>query len=387
MLHRDAKNPRTVCIVRPTSGAYTETFIEAHIRHLPARTITLSSVWHDPRRARVLPMPRAVSYIYRGARAWVEQFRIKSTLATTGFRLAEVLSIMRFLRRQRVDVVLAEYGHTGVMMMDACRQARIPLVVHFHGYDAYAAWHLERQHAGYQRLFEQASALIAVSHDMEQQLGALGARRETIHYNPYGVDLAQFAPTNPADNPPTFVAVGRFVDKKAPHLTLLAFHKLLRTVPEARLIMIGDGPLWDACQQMATALDIDHAVTFAGACSHEDVAAAMRQARAFVQHSLRPGSGDSEGTPVSVLEAGACGLPLVSTRHAGIKDVVIEEETGLLVDEHDIAGMAAQMIRLAQEPALAAALGQRARERIASHFSLDHSIANLWYILEQTLVS
>jgi glycosyltransferase involved in cell wall biosynthesis len=106
-----------------------------------------------------------------------------------------------------------------------------------------------------------------------------------------------------------------------------------------------------------------------------------------VKHSLRPGSGDSEGTPVSVLEAGACGLPLVSTRHAGIKDVVIEEETGLLVDEHDIAGMAAQMIRLAQEPALAAALGQRARERIASHFSLDHSIANLWYILEQTLVS
>jgi glycosyltransferase involved in cell wall biosynthesis len=234
-------------------------------------------------------------------------------------------------------------------------------------------------------MFQAASAVIAVSRDMEQQLLSLGARRDTLFYNPYGIDLSLFAQAHPAQNPPTFLTVGRFVNKKAPYLSLLAFHTVLQAYPSARLVMVGDGPLWDACQQMARALGISSSVSFPGACSHEQVAAMMQESRAFLQHSLRPGNGDSEGTPVSVLEAGASGLPVVGTRHAGIKDVVIEEETGLLVDEHDIEGMATHMLRLARDPTLAATLGQQAREHVAAHFSMEHSIAHLWNILERVI--
>ena len=122
-----------------------------------------------------------------------------------------------------------------------------------------------------------------------------------------------------------------------------------------------------------------------GRCPHSEVGALMQQARAFVQHSVRALSGDSEGTPVAVIEAGASGLPVVATRHAGIPDVIIEGETGFLVDEGDVAGMAAYMIQLARGPALAAGMGQAGRKRIEEHFSMEKSIGNLWKIIESVI--
>ena len=109
--------------------------------------------------------------------------------------------------------------------------------------------------------------------------------------------------------------------------------------------------------------------------------ALMESARAFVQHSVEAPSGDAEGTPVAVLEAGASGLPVVATRHAGIPDVVIEGKTGLLVEEHDVAGMADAMLRLIDDPPLAANLGAAARDHVRAHFSMERSIDRLWRII------
>ena len=105
----------------------------------------------------------------------------------------------------------------------------------------------------------------------------------------------------------------------------------------------------------------------------------------LTQHSVMSATGDCEGTPVSILEAGATGLPVVSTRHAGIPDVVIEGETGLLVDEHDDTSMAQHMIRLAQEPELAGRMGKAAREHIQKNFSKELRIGNLWSIINSCI--
>jgi glycosyltransferase involved in cell wall biosynthesis len=107
------------------------------------------------------------------------------------------------------------------------------------------------------------------------------------------------------------------------------------------------------------------------------VQAQMAEALAFVQHSVTAPNGDMEGTPVAVLEAGAAGLPVIATRHAGIPDVVIEGETGLLVDEHDVEGMAAMMIRLAEMPETAMEMGSAARKRVREHFSMEQHISLL----------
>jgi len=148
--------------------------------------------------------------------------------------------------------------------------------------------------------------------------------------------------------------------------------------------MVGNGPLLDECRELAKSLQIEQAVAFLGAQSHEVVQEEMRGARCFVQHSVEASNGDCEGTPLGILEAGATGLPVVSTRHAGIADVVIEDETGFLVDEGDVKGMAENMVRLARDPDLAGRLGRAGRQRIVKCFSEERSLGRLLEIINSS---
>jgi glycosyltransferase involved in cell wall biosynthesis len=107
----------------------------------------------------------------------------------------------------------------------------------------------------------------------------------------------------------------------------------------------------------------------------------LPKARCFVQHSIEAQDGDSEGTPNVVLEAGACGLPVVSTTHAGIPDVVLDGETGFLVPEFDIRTMADRMACFARSPDRARAMGVAARARIEQLFTVERSIEGLHRIL------
>ncbi len=149
--------------------------------------------------------------------------------------------------------------------------------------------------------------------------------------------------------------------------------------------MIGDGHLLESCQMLAQFLNISTAVTFTGSVSPNQVAGYMQQARAFVQHSVTTLSNDTEGTPVAILEAGASGLPVIATNHAGIPDVVSHNETGFLVEEGDIKGMADYMIYLAQHPQTAADIGKAASIWVRSNFTLEQHIATVWKVVKDAI--
>ncbi|NLG27895.1 MAG: glycosyltransferase, partial [Chloroflexi bacterium] len=293
--------------------------------------------------------------------------------------------VERALRSRGIQAVLAEYGPMGVAMAPACVRARIPLVVFFHGYDAYRQQVLADMGDRYVQLFEVCQALVVNTQSIADRLVALGAPAAKIHKAPCGVETSAFTPTRPDRNGPVFVAVGRFVEKKAPYLTLLAFQRVHRAIPDARLVVAGAGPLLEVCVRLAHYYSLEDAVSFPGLCSPAQVARLMSGARAFVQHSITALDGDSESLGVVFLEAGASGLPVIATRHDGIPEVVLEGETGLLVDEGDVDGMARAMIRLAEDPELAARMGAAGRARIEAEFSMDRSIANLWKIIENAI--
>jgi len=129
-------------------------------------------------------------------------------------------------------------------------------------------------------------------------------------------------------------------------------------------------------------LHVEHAVELKGIVDHARVAALMGESRVFVQHSLVPASGDTEGTPVAILEAGAAGLPVVSTRHAGISEAVIHGKTGFLVNQGDIDAMAEYLYQLLANLELASEMGKNAREHISANFSMRQSIEKLRKIVE-----
>jgi colanic acid/amylovoran biosynthesis glycosyltransferase len=370
----------SICVISPNPNAYSETFIRAHFERLPARVEALVGGYLPTHSGDGAPL------FHQGLVA-----RVARGIGRRVLRLAsgylETRAVVHFLKRRRITAVLCEYGPTGVMCYPACRTARVPLIVHFHGFDAYDRTTLDSFGRSYPQLFEAASAIVAVSRHMEQTLLELGAPRKKLHYNPYGVDTKVFRGAEPAAVPPRFLSVGRFVDKKAPHLTVLAFSLVAREVPEAQLTMIGGGPLMEASRQLARALRIGERVDFVGPQPPLDVAAAMRRSRAFVQHSVVTSYGDSEGTPVAILEAGASGLPVVATRHRGIADVVVDGTTGFLVDELDVDAMAERMLRLATDAQLADRLGRAGREHVASNYLVEDRIASLWQIISGTIAA
>ena len=346
-----------------------ETFVAAHLQHLDA---DITALWDGffPSRSSAGPVFRAT---------WAHRFLFRLGRRTIGFNgeLFYERRLVELLERRRIDVVLAEYGPTGAAVMGACARARVPLVVHFHGYDAYARSILAAYRRRYRRLFDQAAAIVSVSHHMTRQLLRLGSPASKTVYNPYGVDTALFHGQPGRRGPPVLVAVGRFVPKKAPHLTLRAFAQVLRERSDARLVMIGDGPRLASCRRLARQLALRTAVTFMGRQPPPAVAEALRGARAFVQHSVTAPNGDTEGTPVAILEAAASALPVVATRHGGIPDVVVDGETGYLVEEGDIHRMASCMLRLLADEPLATRLGAAGQQHILSHYSLDRSIRQL----------
>ena len=123
-------------------------------------------------------------------------------------------------------------------------------------------------------------------------------------------------------------------------------------------------------------------VSFPGALRHAEAPPLFAQARGFVQHSVTPSYGDAEGTPVAILEAGAAGLPVVSTRHAGITDAVLDGQTGLLVEERDVVGMKNCMRRLVEDEGLCRTMGEAARAHIRTHYSLRRHIECLQELID-----
>lgn len=365
---------RNVCVVTAYVPSATETFIRVHIEHLPAK-VTLVYGWRPTiGDSTVLSLPLLAYY------------KTRRMLLGAGLERETTAAYLKVFRERKIEAVLAEYGEMGVLVMDAAERAGIPLIVHFHGYDASVTSVLEKHRETYPRMFGISSAIIAVSRAMQRKLIELGAPEEKVHYNPYGVDCDQFSGADPRAAPPLFIAVGRFTEKKAPQITISAFAKVLKACPDARLRMIGEGPLMEECQALANNLGISNAIAFLGIQDQPVIKREMQNARCFVQHSVVAPSGDCEGTPVSILEAGATGLPVVSTRHAGIPDVIVEGQTGFLVDEGDSSGMADRMIQLAEQPELAGIMGSAARKHITGNFSKEQRMSNLWNIIESCLV-
>ncbi len=280
------------------------------------------------------------------------------------------------LRREKTEVVLAQYGTMGAAVVNICKWLKLPLIVHFHGRDASDKELLSTHKEAYRRMFDYATYIMAVSKLMQQRLIEMGAPAHKVIYNPYGPNDTFFEVQRKPQGK-LFVGAGRFTDKKAPYYTILAFQKVLVRHADAKLILAGTGELWDTCRNLVDYLGLNNSVELPGAFNAAELQEWFAKATAFVQHSLTPSSGDMEGTPVAILEASAAGLPVISTLHAGIPDVIINGTTGLLVNEHDIEGMADNMCKLLDSPELSAAMGEAGRNNIRTNFSMQRHISVL----------
>jgi glycosyltransferase involved in cell wall biosynthesis len=277
--------------------------------------------------------------------------------------------LRRFLRAHKVDAFLANYGPLGTNIYEACLAEGIPYSVVLLGFDAAEKKTLATYGARYALSLPKAKAIICVAESMRATLEEIAGPLPNLHVIPCGVDTARFIPGTPKEGF-NVISVARFAEKKGSLKSIQAFEMLLRDFPDSQLRMVGDGPLWEEAKEYVSAHGLSESIHFLGAMGQSDYLPLLQESNVFIQHSVLTPSGDSEGTPVAILEASACGLAICSTRHAGIPDAVIEGKTGLLVDEHDVEGMAAALKSLASDSAATRAFGVAARKHMEEQYDV-----------------
>jgi len=262
------------------------------------------------------------------------------------------------------------FGNFAVEMQHHARRAGIPMTAYFLGEDASSyvrdpIFKLKLRKATFEVVFVN-------SLNMKSRLTPFLPPNMKCYVVYCGIPLARFPfkQRRKVSDGATFLQVSRLDPKKGVDITLKAFSRYLCEIdPHARLILAGDGPLRTALLKLTTTLGLDGNVIFAGPVGYRQYIELLQSADVFVHPSVTTENGEMEGLPTAICEAMACGLPILSTHHSGIPEVVDDGINGYLVAEKDDAALFAKMVQLRQSDI--AAMSRSARYKIETKF--DHN--------------
>lgn len=203
-------------------------------------------------------------------------------------------ALIRFLKDQKVDVILSEFGTQALVVAQIGQDLNIPVFTYWRGTDASKALQSAQRVRSYKLMMPKLAGMFSVSQFLLDNLAAHGVTHPNAHVMPSGVNVRLFTPAQKIRG--SFLAVGRMVEKKAPDVTLRAFADAARNT-SAHLTFIGDGPLLEKCKTLADTLGIAQQVTFTGALPHDEVRTHLQRSEVFLQHSVTAKDGNTEGLP------------------------------------------------------------------------------------------
>ncbi|AXT20760.1 glycosyltransferase [Flavobacteriaceae bacterium AU392] len=360
------KTNLNIALFTPNQNPYSETFIQAHKKYLKGN---IFYYYGKENHIKLENKGDLVPYFFKII------LKIYARLTNKSSKYVLNKSVLKSIKNNKIDVILVEYGTHAYYLKQVLKDCGLPIIVHFHGYDA-SVTNIVKNCNNYKEIFQLATKIIAVSKKMEDMLLKLGCPSAKLLYNVYGPQ-PEFETVEPEFKKKQFIAIGRFTEKKAPYYTILAFKEVLKTHSDALLLMAGNGELLNVCKNLVKYYKLEKSIIFLGVITPEDYRSHIKKSLAFVQHSITAASGNMEGTPLTILEASVAGLPVISTKHAGIPDVIIDKETGLLSEEHDVEAMTENMLQLLNDLNLSKRLGKRGKENIKANYNIKRHIGVL----------
>ncbi len=275
--------------------------------------------------------------------------------------------------RPEADVLHAHFGTIANAFLLGPALLHAPLLVTFHGGDHNSAIQARGPNL-YRQLFRTADGVTVNSEHARAVLEGLGCPPERIHKVPIGIDLASFSfsARELGDHAPArLLTVARLVENKGVAYALRAVEKVTAQHPNLRYEIIGDGPLGNDLKRLSRELGLEDVVTFHGRRDNDFVRERMAECHLFLLPSVTAADGAREGTPVSLLEAQARGMPVLSTLLTGIPEIVVDGVTGFLVQERDVDALADRLGVLLRHPERWPEIGRAGRENVERHHDID----------------
>jgi colanic acid/amylovoran biosynthesis glycosyltransferase len=327
------------------------------------------SLWHHPR-----------GYSRGLAAALRRSLKNPRTTLRNLFHFTEALMLGRWMQRAGIGHLHVHFATAGASVASLAKQVfPMTLSMTVHGPDEFADVRNEHFH----EKVDAADFVVCISHFARSQTMQHSAPEhwKKLDVSRLGVNPLVFAPAARPLEPREFslLCVGRLTPAKGQHLLLEAIAALRDGGEQVRLHLAGDGPDRASLERHAQALGINDGVEFHGAINHDQVRGLYARCDAFVLPSF------AEGIPVVLMEAMAAGLPCVSTRIAGIPELIVDGESGFLASPSSLDELTGRLRQLIHDPELRSRLAANGRRRVCEAYDLDRNIGGLAQLFQRRL--
>jgi glycogen(starch) synthase len=311
-------------------------------------------------------------------------YRFPFSTALTNNDLDQLIAIRRQITKLKrsfaPNLVHVNSFSPGVLFhLDTASACPVPLLFTLHG-DTYKQA-VERNSLLDKTLRKAALVTACSAAAMERSRQAVGdlVFRSSVIYN--GIEVPPLAPEPLPFHPSRLLCLGRLAPEKRFHLALTALSLLSKRYPNVRLVIAGDGPTRTELERQTVELGLTNVVEFAGWIAPEKVPALINTATAVVMPSRK------EGLPLVALEAALMARPIVATRVGGMPEVVVHQQTGLLVEPENSAELAEAIAYLLDRPEIATRMGQSGRQRTQEVFSWKRCVDSYDAVYRQLITN
>ncbi|MEB5705497.1 glycosyltransferase [Pantoea anthophila] len=285
------------------------------------------------------------------------------------------------------DVFLVHFGYAGALA-NKLRELGVlkgKQATVFHGADISRRHILEEHKLDYVNLFRQSELMLPISHLWENKLIEMGCPPEKIHVTRMGIEPEKFnfQPRQAFHKPLRIVSVARLTEKKGLDVAVKASAILKQRGGQFQYTIIGNGDQDEMMRDFIAREGMEDCVSMPGFKPQEEIRRALSEADIFLLPSKTAADGDMEGIPVALMEAMAVGLPVVSTFHSGIPELIENNISGWLVEEDDPEALAETLLKLSEGEVDVAPVVAAARHKVETEFNQHIAYGELAQILER----
>lgn len=241
-------------------------------------------------------------------------------------------------KKEETSILHVHFGYQGIKSIGLKKKLGVPMVCSFYGYDVFKLPKQKKYRTAYKNLFQNADKLLVLGPYMKNELISLGCPENKIEIQHLGIDTQKikFKPRKlDPNNPIKILLASSFVEKKGIDITIKALGILKKEFP-FKVEIIGDGLLKESIVALIKENNLENDIVLHGYKPYEFFIDKTYECDIFVQASKTTTDNDKEGTPMSLVDAMASGMPVVSTRHSDIPEIVIDGYNGYLAEENSV---------------------------------------------------
>jgi colanic acid/amylovoran biosynthesis glycosyltransferase len=285
-------------------------------------------------------------------------------------------TVAQLLNKPRVyDIIHCHFGTNGLkaILLKELNVIQGKLVTTFHGYDV--SQYIKKYGTNvYANLFSTGDLCCPISMHMKFHLAELGCNENKLIIHRMGIDCGKFLfnlRQQPQDGIVRIITIARLVEKKGVEYGIRAVANLLKSGMKIEYNIVGDGFLQEKLQQLIQELDLIDSIKLLGWKQQQEVVDILDSSHILLAPSITSQKGDQEGIPIVLMEAIAMGLPVVSTYHSGIPELIENGKSGFLVPERDVNALTEKLHYLVEHPESWASMGLAGRVFVEENYDIN----------------